>query len=87
MKRPKTYRFSELWTENQIDRLTMEARTDRPMRRRAGRPLGKRWQAKSKSFLKKLKLMVEKGVTLEELAIALDIPLEVLKDWALEELP
>jgi len=85
MKRPKTYRFSELWTDHHAENLTRECRTDRPLRRRPGRPTGKRFQQRARAMLNRIKRLLEGGYTVVQVAEMLDIPQEVLAAWALEE--
>lgn len=87
MKRPRTYRFSELWTENQTDRLSQETRTDRPMLRRPGRPTGARFRRRATAMLNRIRALYAKGVSIEDIGAALGIPVPVLRAWAIEELP
>lgn len=84
MKRPKTYKFSELWDERAEEHATREQL--RPtVRRRRGRPPGQKARKQEQALLKRLRAALAAGWTVAECAAALDVPVELVERWAMEE--
>lgn len=80
MKRPRTYKFSELWEDHQAERATMEMRTDRPHRRRRGRPPGRTFRLKCEAKLRAIARACSK-LPLEEVAAKYGVPIDILQEW------
>ena len=81
MKRPKTYRFSELWDERQEERATAEQWSS-TVRRRRGRPAGKKQLEKEQAMLRRLRRRLAAGESYAALAEELGVPEELVREWA-----